>query len=227
MTSHIFWVRLRLAPAPIKRRGWDADWIISTAFAIAFPSAIGRLTGYTGNGWIPVVVLAISSGNSKCTAPGRSSSATRMASLTREHTKSPSTICLVNCKKMAIRKFHHNKIILLLDGTFCKELVHYDYPLVILYTKTIISFHLCVFVVFEYRATYFSSLKAKPILSPNGMPHWVWHSTHQYRMFFAQTSTQPPSMLRKLSRHGRHCMELNQFLTKSHARLEDDSIIPI
>jgi hypothetical protein len=45
-------------------------------------------------------------------------------------------------------------------------------------------------------------------------------------MFYVQTSTlPPPSMHQKPTEHGTSCKQINQFLTKSHAELEDNSNI--
>ena len=46
---------------------------------------------------------------------------------------------------------------------------------------------------------------------------------NQYRMFFAETSTWPPKMHQKLTKHGRFCKQKNQLPTKSHDELEDNS----
>jgi hypothetical protein len=42
-------------------------------------------------------------------------------------------------------------------------------------------------------------------------------------MFFVQTSTLPPHMHQKLTKHGRFCKQNNQLPTKSHDELEDNS----
>ena len=46
---------------------------------------------------------------------------------------------------------------------------------------------------------------------------------NRYRMFFVQTSTWPPNMHLKLTKHGRFCKHNNQLPTKSHVELEDNS----
>ena len=56
------------------------------------------------------------------------------------------------------------------------------------------------------------------------MPKWVWPSMNWYRMFFGQTSTLPPSMHQKLSKHGRYRMKNNDLLAKGYAELDDSSI---
>jgi hypothetical protein len=66
---------------------------------------------------------------------------------------------------------------------------------------------------FERRATYFGSSRAELILAPLGMPKWVWRSVNQFKMFFVQTSTLPPSMHKRLTKHGRCRMRNNQLLT--------------
>ena len=71
-------------------------------------------------------------------------------------------------------------------------------------------------VVFEFKwwATYFASLRAKIVLSHLGMPRAVWSSMNRYGMFVIQTSTLPPSIHQKLSKHGRSCMQNNQLQPK-------------
>ena len=65
--------------------------------------------------------------------------------------------------------------ILLLNGTFHRELVPYDFPLVVLHRKVVICF--CLWcnlgdnVKFKFRATYSGSLMSKLILAPLGMPN--------------------------------------------------------
>ena len=44
-------------------------------------------------------------------------------------------------------------------------------------------------------------------------------------MFFVQTSTQPPNMHLKLTKHGKFCNQNNQLPTKSRDELEDNSNI--
>ena len=65
------------------------------------------------------------------------------------------------------------RVILLLSGSFCQELVPYDFPLVVLDSKPIISFHLWYMfegsVEYECRATYFGPLGFKLILARHGM----------------------------------------------------------
>ena len=48
---------------------------------------------------------------------------------------------------------------------------------------------------------------------------------NQYRMFFVQTSTRPPNMHQKLTKHGRFCKQNNQLPTKSRDELEYNSIV--
>ena len=48
---------------------------------------------------------------------------------------------------------------------------------------------------------------------------------NQYRMFFVQTSTQPPNMHLNLTKHGRFCKQNNQLPTKSHDELKDNSSV--
>jgi hypothetical protein len=58
-----------------------------------------------------------------------------------------------------------------------------------------------------------------------GMPKWVWPLMNRYRMFFIQTSTLPPCMHHKLTKHGRFCKQNNQLPTKTHVELNDNSIV--
>ena len=51
---------------------------------------------------------------------------------------------------------------------------------------------------------------------------WSW--MNQYRLFFVQTFTLPPSTHQKFTRKGSCWMAINQLLTKSHVELEDYSI---
>ena len=46
---------------------------------------------------------------------------------------------------------------------------------------------------------------------------------NRYRMLFVQTSTRPPNMHLKLTKHGSFCKQNNQLLNKSHDELEDNS----
>ena len=62
-------------------------------------------------------------------------------------------------------------------------------------------------------------------LAPLGMPKWVWPSMNRYRMFYLQTSTLPPRMHHKLTKHGRFCMQNNQLPTKTHVESKDNSIL--
>jgi hypothetical protein len=48
---------------------------------------------------------------------------------------------------------------------------------------------------------------------------------NQYRMFYVQTSTLPPRMHHKLTKHGRFCKQNNQLPTKTHVELKDNSIV--
>jgi hypothetical protein len=50
---------------------------------------------------------------------------------------------------------------------------------------------------------------------------------NRYRMFFVQTSTLPPRMHHKLTKHGRFCKQNNQLPTKSHVEFKDNSIISL
>ena len=70
-------VILRLAPAPITSTGALASSIVFTAIRTAFSSADGRRATLAAIGAASVGSSAISSGSSRCTAPGFSSSASR------------------------------------------------------------------------------------------------------------------------------------------------------
>jgi hypothetical protein len=116
------------------------------------------------------------------------------------------------------------------NATFCREFVSYDFPLVFPAYKTnnisalvLHTWRLCLNL--NEGPTYFSSLRAKLILALLGMPKWVWPLMNQYRMFFVQTSTPPPRMHQKLTKHGKFCKQNNQLPTKSHDELKDNSII--
>ena len=54
---------------------------------------------------------------------------------------------------------------------------------------------------FEWSPLYIGSLGVKLILTPFGIPNWVWLSMNQYKKFFVQTSILPPSMDQKLIEH--------------------------
>ena len=78
-----------------------------------------------------------------------------------------------------------NWVILQLNGTFHRELVPYDYPLVALHSTSINFYSTCgacsiVLFEIEWRATYFGSLRAKVILASFSMQKWVWPSMNQY-----------------------------------------------
>ena len=72
---------------------------------------------------------------------------------------------------------------------------------------------------------YIGSWRVKLNLAPLGMPKWVWSFMNQYIMFFVQTSTLPPRMHHKLTKHGRFCKQNNQLPTKTHVELKDNSNI--
>jgi hypothetical protein len=71
------------------------------------------------------------------------------------------------------------------------------------------------------------SWRAKLILAPLGMPKRIWPSMNQYRIFFVQTSTLPPCMHQKLTKHGRFCKQNNQLPTRSHDELEDNDFVEL
>ena len=85
----ILLVILRFAPAPMTSTGAFALLIASAASLTALGSADGRRATERGIGWLSVISSAISSGNSRCTAPGFSSSARRNASRIRLGILSP------------------------------------------------------------------------------------------------------------------------------------------
>jgi len=76
---------------------------------------------------------------------------------------------------------------------------------------------------FEYRTFCIGSWRAKLILAPLGMPKQVWPSMNRYRMFYVQTSTLPPRMNQKLTKHEIFCKQNNQLPTKSHVEWKDNS----
>jgi hypothetical protein len=76
---------------------------------------------------------------------------------------------------------------------------------------------------FEDRTFHIGSWRAKLILAPLGMSKLVWPSMNRYRMFFVQTSTLPPRMHHKFTKHGRFCKRNNQLPTKTHIELKDNS----
>jgi hypothetical protein len=43
------------------------------------------------------------------------------------------------------------------------------------------------------------------------------------KMFFVQTTTPAPSMPKKLTEHGKFCMQTNQLPTKTPVELQDNS----
>jgi hypothetical protein len=75
----------------------------------------------------------------------------------------------------------------------------------------------CLEVVFEFefRATYFCSLRTKVISTPLSMSKWVGPLMNWCRMFLAQPPHLPPNMHQKLIKRQRCCMQINQLLTKS------------
>ena len=100
---------------------------------------------------------------------------------------------------------------------FCLQTVHVWYV-----------FGACVEVVWRFeQRTYIGSWRAKLILAPLGTPKWVWSSMNWYRMLFVQTSTLPPRMHHKHTKHGRFCKQNNELPTKSHVELEDNSIVTL
>ena len=48
---------------------------------------------------------------------------------------------------------------------------------------------------------------------------------NRYRMFFVQTSTRPPNMHLKLTKHRKYCKKNSQLPTKSHDELKGNSIV--
>nr|WP_229583574.1 hypothetical protein [Paracoccus sp. S-4012] len=76
-------VSLRLPPAPMTINGERAYAIRSTAAATALSSGTGRRVWERVSGRSSVCLAAMSSGSSRCAAPGFSSSASRNASRTR------------------------------------------------------------------------------------------------------------------------------------------------
>ena len=91
-------------------------------------------------------------------------------------------------------------VILQLYGTFLLELVPWMLHWLFCILLSIFSFHLWCMLVFEFewRATYFSSLRAKLVTASLGMPKWVWPSINWYSTFFIPTSALPASMHKNL-----------------------------
>jgi hypothetical protein len=50
---------------------------------------------------------------------------------------------------------------------------------------------------------------------------------NRYRIFYLQTSTLPPRMHHKLTKHGRFCKQNNHLPTKTHVELKDNSIMSL
>jgi hypothetical protein len=96
-------VSLRFAPAPIISSGRRDAVIASTAWATARSSATGLRGWPGGRAGASACSLAMSSGSSRCVAPGRSSSALRNASRTAPGTWSAEIsvlVCLVSGRIM-------------------------------------------------------------------------------------------------------------------------------
>ena len=55
------------------------------------------------------------------------------------------------------------------------------------------------------------------------MPKWIWPSMILHRMFFVLTSTLPPFVDPKLTKHGRCCMQNNQLPIERLVTLKDSS----
>ena len=127
------------------------------------------------------------------------------------------------------KAYQDSRVVLYFNGSFHRKLVPYEFLLVGLHTISLIlstcGAFLEVVFEFEWRSTYFGSLRAKVILAPLGMPKWVWPSMNQHRVIFVQTSTLPPSMHHKLPDHGRCCMQNNQLPTKCPFESKDISNI--
>jgi hypothetical protein len=79
--------------------------------------------------------------------------------------------------------------------------------------------------MFEQRTFYIGSWRVKLILACQEVLKWVWPFMNRYKMSFVQTSTLPPHMHQKLTKHGRFYKQNNQLFTKNHVELEDNSII--
>lgn len=88
-------VCFRFAAAPTTSNGRRACSSRETAAAIDFASAAGRRTRLALSSGSSTSSRAMSSGSSRCTAPGFSSWATRNASRTREGMFAPLTSCRV------------------------------------------------------------------------------------------------------------------------------------
>jgi hypothetical protein len=84
------------------------------------------------------------------------------------------------------------------------------------------TFIICVYVVVRLKKVG-SFIGIIIYQAPLGMPKWVWPFMYRYKMFFVQTSTLPPRMCQKLTKHRRFCKQNNQLPNKSHDELEDNS----
>jgi hypothetical protein len=60
-----------------------------------------------------------------------------------------------------------------------------------------------------------------------GMPRGAKMSLALHEPIYLQTSTLPPRMHHKLTKHGRFCKENNQLPTKTHVELKDNSIVKV
>ena len=120
------------------------------------------------------------------------------------------------------------ELYLQLNGTSWRELVSFNFLLVVLHTVSIITKHLwCLLrgIVWIWMKSYlFCSLRAKLSLAPSGIPKWVWLSMNRFRVFFVEISTLPPSMHSKLTQYGRCNLQNNQLRTKTHVELGDNYI---
>ena len=117
---------LRLAPAPIISSGRCALASARRARAMAFSSHTGRRDWLAGSRIASLSSRAMSSGSSRCTAPGRSSAARRQASRTLAGIASADTICrvyLVSGCIMSTTSTIWNAPCLLLRMGFCPVII--------------------------------------------------------------------------------------------------------
>ena len=76
------------------------------------------------------------------------------------------------------------------------------------------------------RTLYIGSLRCELILACQEVLNHVWPSMNWYRMLSIQTSSPTTSMLWKLTKHGKCCMQSNQLSPKSPV-LKDNSTVSL
>ena len=69
-----------------------------------------------------------------------------------------------------------------------------------------------------------SSVVTTPLI-PLDKPKWVWPVTNWHNKLFVPTSTPTPSMHKKLTKHGKFCLQNNQLPTTPAAELKGNSSV--